>query len=168
MRKTLFAVALLLCAQSSFACGDKLAQIGRGVRYQRANAVHSASILILIDARLDRQTASRLGRAFTTVGHKVQLVDGAAGLTPALKAKRYDVVVTDNREAAATAREVQSSSSPTATVVSVVNRTDGAEPAESAATGSPSITIPSREVDQVNVIDQAMKARDAALARARR
>lgn len=165
--KTLLALALLLASPSAFACGDKLAQIGRGVRYQRANAVHSASILILIDARLDRQTASRLGRAFTTVGHKVQIVDGAAGMTTALKAKRYDVVVTDNHAAVAIAREVQSSSSPSATVVPVVNRTDGAEAGGSTVSSSPSITIPSREVDQVNVIGQAMKARDAALARAR-
>ena len=151
MRKTMFAVALLLSAQSVFACGDKLAQIGRGVRYQRANAVRSASILILIDQRLDRQTAARLGRAFTTVGHKVQLIDGVAALAPALKAKRYDVVVTDNSEAVATAREVQSSLSPQPTVVSVVNRSGGEESTGSMTASAPSITIPSREADQISV-----------------
>lgn len=162
--RTILALTLLLSSQSAFACGDKLAQVGRGVRYQRANAVRSASILILIDARLDRQTASRLGRAFTTVGHKVQLVDGAARLAPALKAHRYDVVLTDNSEAVAVAREVQSSSSPRATVIPVVTRA-GDDAGGAVATASPTITIPSREADQISVIDQAMKARDAAMAR---
>lgn len=160
--KTIVALTLLLSAQSAFACGDKLAQIGRGVRYQRANAVRAASILILIDARLDRQTASRLGRAFTTVGHKVQLVDGAAGLASALKTNRYDVILTDKNEAVATAQEVKTSSSPKATVIAVVNRSAGDETTVPGSSDSPTITIPGRAADQVSIVDQAVKARDAA------
>lgn len=164
--RSILAIALLLAAPSTFACGDKLVQIGRGVRYQRANAVRAASILILVDPGLDRQMASRLGHAFTTVGHKVQLVDGASQVATALRDNHYDVILTGSSGAAAVAREVQSSRSPQPTVISVVQR--GTQVSENSASSVATLTMPSRQADQIGVIDRAMKAREANSGRAGR
>src|SRR5207248_6215909 len=97
MRRTALCLSLLFSlaiGTSAWACGDKMVQVGRGVRYQRAAAVRPAAIVMFLTPGFDREAANRLRSELVLVGHKVQMVDDAVALKSILSAHRLDIVLT--------------------------------------------------------------------------
>jgi hypothetical protein len=98
MKRACLCLCLLAClafGTNAFACGDKLVQLGRGVRYQRARAVRPANIVMFLTDRSDRHAANRLRSDLTFVGHRVQIVDDERAFASMLAANDIDIVLTD-------------------------------------------------------------------------
>jgi ABC-type amino acid transport substrate-binding protein len=96
MRRLLVLPCLLLVSAVGWACGDKLMLI-MGARSLRIKAVRPALILAY-----PGQTASakvirdlQFQPAVKKAGHKIQVVEDAAGLDNALQAGKYDLVMMD-------------------------------------------------------------------------
>ena len=96
MRRALAPMGFLLIGGVAWACGDKLMLV-MGSRLSQIRPLHPASILAYPghspSASLIRGLQSQ--PAFRKAGHHIQLVEDSAGLDSALKAGKYDVVVTD-------------------------------------------------------------------------
>jgi len=107
MRRPLVLIGLLLVATLAWACGDKLMLV-MGSRSSQIRPFHPASILAYpgqyASATLIRGLQSE--PAFRKAGYRIQLVEDAAGLDNALKAGKYDVVVTDVANANEMSRQV--------------------------------------------------------------
>src|SRR5438874_2769206 len=118
------ALSSLLFCTSGWACGDKLVKIGRGVRYQRANAVRPANILILVGRNFDRGAVNRLRSQLSVVGHKVMVATDADSLNRVL-GKPIDIVLTDVDDLALVSQSVDSLSSKP-TIVPMIENSGGA------------------------------------------
>jgi hypothetical protein len=81
-------LALFLDGTSVKACGDKLLVLGRGVRFQSDIPVQPASILIY------KLNNPGLLSVLREAGHKIQAVEKREDLEAALKAGKYDIVLT--------------------------------------------------------------------------
>jgi hypothetical protein len=97
MRRLLLPIGLLLSVSAACACGDKLMLMMR-LRAAQLRLGHPVSILAY--SRPDLPTSAlvrqiQLQPAVRKAGHKFQFVDDRAGLDEALKAARYDLVLTD-------------------------------------------------------------------------
>jgi hypothetical protein len=96
MRRSLALIGLLLAGTVVWACGDKLMLV-MGSRSSQIRPLHPVSILAYpgqsASATLIRGLQSE--PAFRKAGYRIQLVEDSAGLDNALKAGKYDVVVTD-------------------------------------------------------------------------
>jgi ABC-type amino acid transport substrate-binding protein len=109
----LIVAAAALSATAALACGDKLLAVGRGVRFQRANAAREANLVIYsATARSGAPLGnSKLQIALKSVVHKLQVVQGGSQLDQALKSGRVDVVLVEFGDLAGIARELQSAPS---------------------------------------------------------
>src|SRR5260370_20469111 len=112
MRRSLILLSLLLVAAVAFACGDKLMLV-MGVRMSQVNPAHRAAILAYpgnsASAALIRDI--QLQPALKKAGHRFQLVEDAAGLDSALKAGKYDLVLSDVANAGELSQRVSSAPS---------------------------------------------------------
>ncbi len=107
MQRPLVLIGLLLVGTVVWACGDKLMLV-MGSRSSQISPLHPASILAYpgqyASATLIRGLQSE--PAFRKAGYRIQLVEDSAGLDNALKAGKYDVVVTDVANANEMSRQV--------------------------------------------------------------
>src|SRR6266516_4160644 len=123
MRRVFVGVALAssLVSMNAWACGDKLVQVGRGVRYQRANAVRPATIVMFVSPGFDRRVANHLRSELTLVGHTVHIVDSRAAFASAIAGKRSDIVLTDVDNLAVVDEQLSSSTSKP-TIIPLIER----------------------------------------------
>jgi hypothetical protein len=149
------ALALSLVSINGWACGDKLVQIGRGVRYQRANAVRPASIVMFVSPGFDRRVADHLRSELTMVGHTVQIVVDPAAFKSALASKRSDIVLTDVDNLAVVDEQLSSSASKP-TVIPLIERSARVA-AEIQARFPFVMMLSARGFEQVSLITRAMK-----------
>ena len=91
---SLLSTALFITPQGALACGDKLVDASRGVRFQRANAGRHASIVLFLEQG-PKDSANKIKSSLTRAGHKVEIVNDPAELKEALEARNRDLVVTD-------------------------------------------------------------------------
>jgi ABC-type amino acid transport substrate-binding protein len=109
----LFGAILSLSVTASFACGDKLLAIGRGVRFQRAYAAREANLVIYSAAMPSGASLSstKLQTTLRRSVRKLQVVQGGSQLDEALRSGRVDVVLVDFADLAAITRQLQSAPS---------------------------------------------------------
>jgi len=112
MRTPLAVPAFFLVGAVAWACGDKLMLV-MGARLSQIKPARPALILAY-----PGQTASatlirdlQLQPAIKKAGHRVQVVEDSAGIDNALKAGKYDLVVTDVANAEELGRRVLSAPS---------------------------------------------------------
>lgn len=159
MKRIILGVSLLSSiafATDVLACGDKMVQVGRGVRYQRAQAVRSASILLFLGAETNRESARKLRSELALVGHKVHVVDDALTLTSALNGKHVDIVLTDPANLDTVIRQVGSAASRPA-IVPVVAHPAGDTFLELNRRFPFVMSLSARAFDQVALIARVMK-----------
>lgn len=159
MKRFAFGLSLILSlalSSEAWACGDKMVQIGRGVRYQRANSVRSASIVMLIGPGFEREAARRLRSDLTVVGHKVKVVENQEAFASALASERFDIVLSDMDNLAAAAGEVKAMPSGPK-VIPMIDRSASVARAEVQGSFPLVMLLPSRAFDQVALISRAVK-----------
>jgi hypothetical protein len=159
MRRTAICLALLsslVPGANAWACGDKMVEIGRGVRYQRASAVRPASIVMFLSPGFDRQAANKLRSELVLVGHRVQMVDDAAALASILNAKHFDIVLTNvDNLALVTERVGATESKPV--IIPLIDRSARDSAAEIQRRFPFVMLLSSRAFDQIALISRAMK-----------
>jgi len=138
------------------ACGDKMVQVGRGVRYQRAQAVRSASIVMFLGPEINRESARKLRSELALVGHKVQMVDDAAALASSLSGKKVDIVLTDPRNLDTVTGQLGAAASTTS-IVPVLDRPADDRSAELKSRFPVVLFLSSRAFDQVGLIGRFVK-----------
>ena len=96
MRRPLILIGLFMVAAVAWACGDKLMLV-MGARSARIKPLQPALILAYpgknASATLIRDLPLHL--ALKKAGHKIQVLEDAAGLENALKTAKYDLVLAD-------------------------------------------------------------------------
>jgi hypothetical protein len=159
MKRACLCLCLLAClafGANGFACGDKLIQVGRGVRYQRASAVRSANIVMFVTAGSDRKAANRLRSDLTFVGHRVQIVDDDRALATLLAANDVDIVLTDVENLQLVSERVNSSRSKPA-IIPLIDRPAKAAPTEIHSRFPYVMLLSARSFDQLGVISRVMQ-----------
>jgi len=159
MKRACVCLSMLAClafGTNGFACGDKLVQIGRGVRYQRASAVRSAKIVMFLTARSDRKAANRLRSDLMFVGHRVQIVDDERAFAGLLTANDVDIVLTEVESLQRVSEQVDSARSKPA-IIPLINRSTMAAP-KGIQSRFPNVMLLSASgFDQIGVISQVMQ-----------
>ena len=159
MRRTAICLSLLsslALGTNAWACGDKMVQVGRGVRYQRAAAVRPAAIVMFLSSGFDREAASKLRSELVLVGHKVQIVDDAGALASILSAHRFDIVLTsvDNLTLV---NELIGSVQSKPIIIPLIDRSARAGAEEIQRRFPFVLLLSSRALDQIALISRAMK-----------
>ena len=106
----LFIVIAVWSGTAALACGDKLLAIGRGLRFQRADAAHEANLVIYTAGPQSGAALSsaKLQTTLRRAVRKLQLVRGGSQLEEALKVGRVDVVLVDFADIAEVTRQLES------------------------------------------------------------
>jgi hypothetical protein len=146
--------SLVVCT-NGWACGDKLVQIGRGVRYQRANAIRPATIVMFVGPHFDRDAANRLQSQLSVVGHRVMIATDTDTFAAAL-AKHVDIVLTDVDNLALVSQRVDSMSSKPA-IVPMIDPSASTAPPEIRSRFPFIMLLSSRGFDHVALISRVMK-----------
>jgi hypothetical protein len=141
---------------NAWACGDKMVQIGRGVRYQRASAVRPANIVMFVSPRFDRAAANRLRSDLVLVGHKVQIAGDSASFASLVASKHPDIVLTDVDNLNLVTDQLGSSSSRP-TIIPIIDRAATATAGEVTGRYPFVMLLSSRGFDQLALISRAMK-----------
>jgi hypothetical protein len=96
VRRPLILLSLFLVTAVAWACGDKLMLI-MGARSSRIKPVRPAVILAYPGQTASAALIRDLQRQLTIrrAGHRIQVVEDAAGLDNALKGGKYDLVMAD-------------------------------------------------------------------------
>ena len=142
-------------ATPGMACGDKLVQVGRGLRYQRANVIHPAAIVLFVSPAFDRASARHLRSELQMVGHSVRVVEDRETLASTIASTRSDIVLTDVEDVDVVSREISSSASKP-TIIPVIQKS--AHVAADIAARFPFLMMMSaREFDRIATINRAMK-----------
>lgn len=136
------------------ACGDKSLRIGRGIRFRRTS--HPAAVLIYIPSNEKR--ATQLHSMLKRVGHKSFAVQGADGVSEALKSGKYDLVFADVSEAPSLEKQIQASASRPGLIPVVSNGTK-AEVAAAKVHYRYLVKNPHSADDYLEAIDQALRSR---------
>lgn len=97
----------LAIAGDAVACGDKLVQIGRGVRFQRAKSIHPAIIVMVAGPQFDQHAARQLQSELMLAGHKVDIVAETDALGPLLQSRHVDIVLSDLQSLASVTQSVE-------------------------------------------------------------
>jgi hypothetical protein len=158
MRRTVICLSLLsslALGTDAWACGDKMVQVGRGVRYQRAAAVRPAAILMFLSAGSDRQAANKLRSELVLVGHKVQMVDDAGALASILGSHHVDIVLTSVDNLALVNERIGSVQSKPIIIPLIDRSRTGAEEIQRRFPFV--LLLSSRALDQIALISRAMK-----------
>jgi ABC-type amino acid transport substrate-binding protein len=109
----LFVVIAALSGTAALACGDKLLAIGRGLRFQRADAAHEANLVVYSAGTQNSAalTSAKLQTTLRRAVHRLQLVQGGSELDQALKTGRVDVMLIDFTDIAEIRQRLQSAPS---------------------------------------------------------
>ena len=148
-------ICSLATATNSLACGDKLVQVVRGIRYQRASAVRPANIVMFLSPNFDRHAASRLRSDLAFVGHKVQIVEDAASLVSILPTLP-DIILTDVDNLPIVTEQVSSMSSKP-TIIPIIDRSTQSAAASLQVRFPFVMTSAARGLDQIAMITRALK-----------
>ncbi|MEO8217800.1 MAG: hypothetical protein ABI718_12025 [Acidobacteriota bacterium] len=138
------------------ACGDKMVQIGRGVRYQRAKAVRPATIVMVAGQQFPSRSMSRLGSELTMVGHHVIVVEGPSMLAPILRQKHVDIVLSARTDLKLVSEAVAAAPSKPR-IIPMIARPAKNAPSEIREQSGLVMLVPARAVEQIALINQAMK-----------
>ena len=165
MRRLVFTGAVLgavalLTGTVGLACGDHLLVIGRGVRFQRAYALHKANLVIYTSGSQSGATlrSAKLQTTLKQAGHKLQAVEGASQLDEALKSGKVDMVLADFEDLAGITRKLQSASSnPVA--LPILFKPSKAEFAAAQREYRFALRAPADGVQYLTAIEEAMKLR---------
>lgn len=88
--------AVLLSATAALACGDKLAALGGGVRYERLyRSQHPARIVLYAPRDSAGEESERLRAELARAGHSVEVVASRGALDSRLAAGAVDLVLAD-------------------------------------------------------------------------
>jgi hypothetical protein len=103
-------LAALLAATAALACGDKLAAIGGGVRFERVYAArHPGRIALFIPQQSGLRSANEelhLADALRRAGHQVIVIDDTRDLPDRLQPDRIDLLLVDVADTHALAASV--------------------------------------------------------------
>ena len=97
----LVSIALLLCS-SAFACGDKLLVLGRGLKFDSLNGNLKGAIILYMPADLAPTAAvndPQFHAGLKKAGHKLFVAPDMHVLAEAVRSGKYDLVLTDVRDA---------------------------------------------------------------------
>ena len=152
------AIVLFSVTQSS-ACGDKVLALGRAVKLRYVSA-HAASILVYAHAgtpaaetlTVDPKLQSSLKQSSQTL----KFVTTPSELDEALDRGKYDLILTDVSDAAATAEKLQAIYSHTV-VVPVLNDGTKAEASTLARQYHVVLKTPGKSGAYLSVLDEAME-----------
>jgi ABC-type amino acid transport substrate-binding protein len=155
----LVAVAAL-SGTAALACGDKLLAVGRGVRFQRANAAREANLVIYSPtARSGAPLGNpKLQIALKSVVHKLQVVQGGSQLDEALKSGRVDVVLVELGDLTGIARELQSAPSKPA-ILPILVKPSKAELTAVQKEYRFALKASADDFEYLTAIDEAMKVK---------
>lgn len=95
---TVLAGTLALSQAPVHACGEGQFNMGHGLRYQGYLTPRPATVLVYDDGAEARKT---LYAGLQKAGHKVTVVGNSRDLSEALRARRFDVVISDLDDVAA-------------------------------------------------------------------
>jgi hypothetical protein len=163
MRRILLGIVLtcgivLFSVLQSPACGDKVLALGRAVKLRYLSA-HSTSILVY--ARAGAPAAGALSdlkmqHSLKHFSQTLRYVTSPAELDEALEHAKYDLVLTDSGDAAATDQKLQTIYSHTV-VVPVLNAGTKAEASTLAKQYHVVLKIPGKPDSFLFVLDEAME-----------
>jgi DNA-binding NtrC family response regulator len=115
MRRRAFIAGLIAATAAGSidlsACGDKFLRVGRSARFRRYAAVHPAAILIYSPRNSTRAGIDELKALLNRAGHKAVALDHGAGVSAALAASPFDVVLADYLDADQLNRDLQAAAS---------------------------------------------------------
>lgn len=163
MRRFLLGLSLtcgivLSTVTQSPACGDKVLALGRAVKLRYLSA-HSTAILVYVrvgapaaDALSDPKLQSSLKQSSKTLNY----VSSPAELEEALDHAKYDLVLTDAGDAAATEQKLQAIDSHTV-VVPVLNAGTKEEASALAKQYHVLLKTPGKPNSYLSVLDEAME-----------
>jgi hypothetical protein len=155
MKRSVYCLSLIFSfvfCTSIFACGDKLVQIGRGLRYQRANSVRPATIVMLVGPHFDLNAANRLRSELSVVGHKVTIAKDSESFVTALR-QHVDIILADSDNLAEATQRVDSLSQK-ATIVPMIDRSAETVPSEMRNRFPSVLLLSSSRIDQVALISR--------------
>ncbi|HEX9723042.1 MAG TPA: hypothetical protein VGC53_02030 [Vicinamibacteria bacterium] len=120
MRKTLLLAVMSVAAlwvgeAPANSCGDKLLQMGRGVRFQLRPAAHPASVVIFAAPKhvaASSKSEGDLPGKLKKAGHKVTVVTDLPALDDLLRSGQIDVVVAAFADAASIESHIKTAPSP--------------------------------------------------------
>ena len=159
-RSALFVVITALSGTAALACGDKLLAIGRGLRFQRADAAHEAN-LVVYSAGTQNSAALSSTKLTTTLRravHSLQLVQGDSQLDEALKSGRVDVMLVDFTDIASITQHLQSASSRPV-ILPILVKPSKAALAAAQKEYKFALRASADDFEYLMAIDQAMKLR---------
>jgi hypothetical protein len=109
----LVVVAAFVQPEPAAGCGDKLAMMGGGVRFERINhSRHRGSVVMLAaPSAIPGAAAVDIGlkKSLQRAGHRVRVLQGADELEPLLRAGEVDVVLLDGSAADGMQRQLTTS-----------------------------------------------------------
>lgn len=91
------ALSLTVLGLNTYACGDSLYHVGKGIAYRVYTAPLPGSVLVYGQSESAQQLAQELARS----GHGVRLVSNSQELQSELESGSYDVVIAAYRDHAA-------------------------------------------------------------------
>jgi len=151
-------VTAMIAPASAVACGDKNIDMSRGVRFQRANAVRPATVLLQLGSVSDAKSLNRLKSNLVRVGHEVEVAGDAPTLQQMLRLKAYDLVIVPIQEAASLAALLTTTDTQSLVIPMVSGRESS--DLERARTAYPFVlTLPGRAKDQILIISAAISSR---------
>jgi hypothetical protein len=168
MKRTFVAVGFVTAAALAFgpdidACGDKSLSAG-GIRMQRAIAArYPASVLAYVPAASRLPAATRelkLQETLRQVGHKYHEVASLTELRASVQTGQFNIVVADLADVADLQRDLASAPSRVV-LVPVAYKLTKSESAEAAKQCRFLINAPSRAVNYLTTIAQAVRSRSA-------
>jgi hypothetical protein len=144
------------------ACGDKYLSIGLGTHYHRSAAERRAAAVLLY-----ANTGSELSRVLAALsveaamnkdGYRPVVVSSPSELETALRARKWDVVVVDARDAAMVVQRLPKPSAPH--VVPMLTRPTRDELKQAERTYDTVLNTPTKTRVFVEVVDDAMDVHD--------
>ncbi|HVR29561.1 MAG TPA: hypothetical protein VMS86_08500 [Thermoanaerobaculia bacterium] len=152
----IFGSLALLGPDLAAACGDKIVDISRGVRFQRAASVQTGAVLIFTgDA--SAKSIKELRASLSRVGHQVEVVGDLSTLRRELEATSYDVVIAALPDAELVAGILGDPPWPTR-LVPFVERGSGGELAAAKREHGFVLSVPGKANDQILTVDAALRA----------
>ena len=160
MKRVVVAFILLAAwAASVHACGDKFLVLGRTVRQNQITPANlKARVLIFQQAANPSRTA--IQGTLKGFGHQVDTAADTQQLTDALKANKYDIVVTDYSQAADVAGKVEAAASD-ATVLPLVEETNEADLKAAKSQYSAVLKVPTKPTKLLSTVTETLEKRNS-------
>lgn len=151
-------VIVLLCVTQSPACGDKVLALGRAVKLRYVSA-HTASILVYARAGTSAANAvsdPKLQSSLRQSSQTLKFVTSPAEFDEAIDHAKYDVILTDVSDAAATEQKLHAIYSH-AVVLPVLNQGTKEEASSLAKQYHVVLKTPGKTGAYLAVLDEAME-----------